>query len=115
LRAFPWHVGTKLSPLVEVPHPSVAAKDFELRARQGTKLGGTDVGVDVSQRTHPGDDCRGGRLRKAVPQRYFGKAVDWDAEVSRDGLDTFPNLLLAVAAEIAVAPVTLGQRLTRAS
>ena len=65
----------------------MAAKDFELLGRQGTKLGRTDVGVDVVQRTHASYDRRGRRLRKAEAQRYFRESVDCDTEVSRDGLD----------------------------
>ena len=73
---------SQLRGLVEVSHPAVPTEDFELLGRQGPKLGRTDIGVDVARRTHASNDGRYRGLRKAVLQSYFGKAVNWDAEVS---------------------------------
>jgi len=94
---------------IEIPHPAMQAKDFELLNRQRAQLSRTNVGVDVAQRTHAGDDRRDGGVRKAIPQSYFGEAFDRDTEVFSDGLDAFPDLPFSVAAKVAVAPVTFGE------
>src|ERR1035438_6738489 len=108
-RTFPRRLRKDLRGLVKVPHPAMVAKDFELLGRQRAQLSRTEVGLDVAQRTHAGDDCRDGGVRKAIPQSYFREAVDRYTEVSRDCLDAFPDLLFSVAAEVAVAPVTFGE------
>jgi hypothetical protein len=48
-------------------------------------------------------------VRKAKPQGYFGQAFDRHAEVLGDGLDVVPNLLPAIATEVPVTPVALGE------
>jgi len=108
-RAFPTCPREELRGLVKVPHPSVVAKDFDLLDRQRAQLSRTNIGVDVAQRTHAGDDRRDGGVRKAVPQSYFGEAFDRGTEVFSDCLDAFPDLLFSVAAKVAVAPVTFGE------
>ncbi len=74
----------ELRSLVEVPHPAMVAKDFELLNRQRAQLSRTNIGVDVAQRTHAGDDRRDGGVRKAIPQSYFGETFDRGTEVFSD-------------------------------
>ena len=87
----------------------MAPEYLELGGVQRSGLDRLDVSLDVPRRAHPGDRRRSRTVAQTESERDLGHAVDRHVEIRRDRLDAVPDLTLAVAREVAVPEVALGE------
>src|SRR5215207_5498464 len=92
---------------VEVAHPAVGFEALHLILGQSPAVAYPHVPLHVSDRAHPRDNGRYGRVAQDVAERDLRHLVLGDAELGDDGPYPLVDLLLAVAAEVVVAEVAL--------
>src|SRR5215208_5919326 len=84
---------------VEVAHPAVGFEALHLILGQSPAVAYPHVPLHVSDRAHPRDHGRYGRVAQDVAERDLRHLVLGDAELGDDGPYPLVDLLLAVAAE----------------
>jgi hypothetical protein len=82
---------------------------LDLLGGQASSITDRHVALHVAHAAHPGDHRGHGRLGEHEAQRRGGHVVNVDAQVVHDRIDAVLHLLLAIAAEVLVAKVALGE------
>src|ERR687898_1443423 len=92
---------------VEVSVPTVVLEYLHLILGQSLAVADGHVALDVADGAHAGDDGRDGRMAQDVPEGYLGYLVLARPELGDDRPHAVVDLLLAFAAEVVVAEISL--------